>query len=152
MQRKRKILFAKMAVIVGAIPFLLWAHEYGPDPGYSGVPRELGTCTAASCHVGTTNDPANKGSVSVAFPNGMVYTPGVKQHLVVTVSDPASTQRAWGFQLTARVASNTATLAGTFGSTDANTTLMCATASLAHLQERPFGQTQTCPSNMTLQY
>jgi uncharacterized protein (TIGR03437 family) len=152
MQRKQKVLFAKVAVIFAAIPFLLWAHEYGPDPGYSGVPKELGTCTAASCHVGTTNDPANKGSVNVTFPNGMVYTPGVKQHLVVTVADPASTQRAWGFQLTARVASNTATLAGAFTSTDANTLVMCATANLAQLMEKDFGAAQTCPANMPLQY
>src|SRR5664279_3998745 len=111
MKSKRKLYAAKVAVIIGVVPILIWAHEYGPDPGYSGVPNELGTCTGAQCHIGTTNDPANQGSVSVAFPNGQTYVPGVKQHLVVTVADP--TQIAWGFQLTVRPASNTATLAGT---------------------------------------
>ena len=27
---------------MGAIPILLWAHEYGPDAGYYGVPKENG--------------------------------------------------------------------------------------------------------------
>src|SRR5450759_1929827 len=152
MQRKSQLLFAKVAVVMTIIPILLWAYEYGPDPGYSGVPKELGTCTAAGCHVGTTNDPANKGSVSVAFPSGQTYLPGVKQHLVVTIADP--TQRAWGFQLTARLASNTATLAGTFESTDQNTTLMCSASDFNAFQALPFvsGKMQTCPASMTLQY
>jgi uncharacterized protein (TIGR03437 family) len=155
MQRTRKLFLAKLAVAGAAIPVLLWAYEYGPDPGYCGVPKEQGTCAgAAGCHVGTTNDLNNKGSVSVAFPNGQNYTPGVKQHLVVTIADPASTQRAWGFQLTARLASNTSTLAGTFNSTDVNTTLMCASSDLAREQEVDYspGKSQTCPSTMTLAY
>jgi uncharacterized protein (TIGR03437 family) len=155
MQKTKRLLVAKLAVAGAAIPMLLWAYEYGPDPGYSGVPKELGTCAgAAGCHVGTTNDPNNKGSVSVTFPNGMSYTPGSKQHLVVTISDPASTQRAWGFQLTARVASNTGTLAGSFASSDANTTMMCSSSDFKLQQEAAFaaGKTQTCPATMPLQY
>jgi len=154
MERKTKLYAAKAAVIMGVIPVLVWAYEYGPNPGYSGVPKELGTCAMAGCHVGTTNDPANKGSISVAFPNGQNYVPGVKQHLVVTIADPAATQRAWGFQLTARLASNTATMAGTFASTDQNTTLMCSSTDFNFSQEAPYaaGKTQTCPANMPLQY
>src|SRR5437763_14981353 len=106
MQRDQKLILAKVAVAAAAVPVILWAHESGPDPGYSGVPKEQGTCIASGCHVGTVNDPANKGSVSIAFPNGLSYAPGVKQHLVVTISDPATTQRAWGFQLTARLSTN----------------------------------------------
>jgi uncharacterized protein (TIGR03437 family) len=152
MERKTKLYCAKAAVIMGVVPILLWAYETGPDAGYAGVPKELGTCTSLGCHVGTTNDPANKGSVSVTFPSGQTYVPGVKQHLMVTVADPA--QRAWGFQLTARLASNTATLAGTFASTDANTLMMCASTDLNKQQEVPFvsGKAQTCPASMTLQY
>ena len=153
MERKRKLYIAKVAVVMGVVPILIWAHEYGPDPGYSGVPNELGTCTSGTqCHIGTTNDPANKGSVSVAFPNGQTYVPGVRQHLVVTIADPA--QHAWGFQLTARLASNTATVAGTLASTDQNTTMMCASTDFNQQQEAPYapGQTQTCPASMPLQY
>jgi uncharacterized protein (TIGR03437 family) len=152
MERKKTLYAAKAAVILSVVPILIWAHEYGPDAGYSGVPKELGTCTAAQCHVGTTNNPANQGSVSVAFAGGPTYLPGVKQHLVVTIADPV--QRAWGFQLTARLASNTATMAGTFASTDQNTTMMCSSSDLNQEQEAPYvaGKAQTCPASMPLQY
>src|ERR1017187_818365 len=152
MERKRKLYAAKAAAIMAAIPILVWAYEYGPNPGYSGVPNELGTCTANGCHVGTTNNPANKGSVSVAFPGGQTYVPGTKQHLVVTIADPA--QRAWGFQLTARLASNTATMAGTLASTDQNTTLICSSIDFNSFLEVDYapGQTQTCQASMPLEY
>jgi len=128
MNRNQKVYLAKTLVVLGAIPFVIWGHEYGPDAGYSGVPREFGNCTAAGCHAGTANAAANRGSVAVNFPNGLAYAPGVKQRLSVTISDPAATQRAWGFQLTARLVSNTATMAGSFASADANTGVMCANA------------------------
>jgi uncharacterized protein (TIGR03437 family) len=152
MERKRKLFVAKAALILGVIPVLIWAHEYGPDAGYCGVPKELGTCLNAQCHVGTLN--GSGGGVSVAFPNGTNYVPGVKQHLVVTISDSAATQQAWGFQLTARTSGNTAAMAGSFASTDANTTLMCAGANLFTEQEVDFGtgSPQTCPANMPLAY
>jgi len=152
MERKRKLYAAKAAVIIIAVPILLWAYEYGPNPGYSGVPNELGTCATSGCHVGTANNPANKGSVSVAFPSGQTYLPGVKQHLAVTIADPA--QRAWGFQLTARPASNSATMAGAFASTDQNTTMMCSSSDLNQEQEAPYvsGKAQTCPASMPLEY
>jgi len=132
MERNTKITIAKAGVVLGTIPLLLWAYEYGPDPGYCGVPGEHSgaTCATSGCHTGTTNDPANKGSVSVNFPNGMTYTPGVAQQLSVTIADPATTQVAWGFQLTPRVASNTATVAGTMTPLDQNTQLMCSAADL----------------------
>jgi len=155
-ERSRSITTAKIVLVVlAAIPFLLWGHEYGPDAGYSGVPGEFGTCTAAGCDTGTTNNPANNGSVAVNFPNGKTYTPGVKQHLTVTVADPAATERAWGFQLTARQASNAAAMAGSFTSVDASTGVQCASVTnpadgLGQLLT--LGQTQTCPANKTLAY
>jgi uncharacterized protein (TIGR03437 family) len=152
MERNRTLYAAKAGVILAALPLLLWAYEYGPDPGHSGVPNEQGTCAAARCHVGTANNPANQGSVSVAFPNGQTYVPGVKQHLVVTIADPA--QRAWGFQLTARLASNTATMAGTFASTGPETILMCSSSDFTSFLEVDYvsGNTQTCQASMPLQY
>src|ERR1035438_6275999 len=125
MERNRKLLMVKLAVAGSAIPVLLWAYEYGPDPGHCGVPGEGASCIASTCHTGTANDPKNKGGVSVAFPGGLTYVPGVKQHLTVTIADPAATQQAWGFQLTARPSSSAATMAGSFAFTDANTLLMC---------------------------
>jgi uncharacterized protein (TIGR03437 family) len=159
MERKRKLVIAKIAVVAAAIPFLLWAHEYGPDPGYTKAPGDQGTCIASGCHVGTLNDPNNKGSVSVTFPNGLNYTPGAKQHLIVTVADPATTQRAWGFQLTARQGT-TATMAGSFAFTDANTLLMCAAANLGSFtaqcqnggRDSCSSTSTSCPANQPLQY
>ena len=150
MNRKRKIFWGKTAAIFGAIPLLIWAHEYGPDAGYSNVPGELGTCAQASCHLGTATIATNQ--ISVTFPNGQTYVPGVKQHLTITISDP--TQKAWGFQMTARNSGAAKTEAGTFASSDANTLLMCASSSLGSQFEVDYnaGTPQVCPGNMPLQY
>src|SRR5581483_2569761 len=128
MERKRKLAVAKAAVVLGAIPILLWAYEYGPEPGYVGIPSENGgqTCANSGCHSGTANDPNNRGSVTVNFPNGLTYVPGVTQQLSVTIQDPATTQLAYGFQLTARLASNASQMAGSFVYIASNTLLMCS--------------------------
>ncbi len=156
MERNRKVLFAKIAVVMAVVPILLWAHEYGPDPGYTNAPGDQGTCIQAQCHVGTVN--SGGGSVSVAFPNGTTYSPGVKQHLVVTIADPI--RHSWGFQLTAKVGTGS-TQAGTFAFTDANTLLMCSTPDFqrsveAHCQNSQadgcINATPTCTAAQTLQY
>lgn len=140
-------------MVMGTLPILLWAYEYGPNPGYSGVPTENGgaTCATSGCHTGTTNDPANKGSVTVAFPNAGTYTPGVAQKLSVTIADPAPTQKAAGFQLTARVASSPSTMAGTFATVDTNTQVIC---SQPNLQIYTYQNTNgaACKSGYTVQY
>ncbi len=57
MERTRKLSIAKAAVVLGAIPILLWAYEFGPNPGYVGVPGENGgaNCATSGCHTGTAN-------------------------------------------------------------------------------------------------
>jgi len=163
MERTRKLAIAKAAVVLGTIPILLWAHEYGPDPGFVGIPSENGgaTCATSGCHTGKANDPNNKGSVTVNFPNGMTYVPGVTQQLSVTVADPATTQQAYGFELTARLASNAATMAGSFVYTDNYTQVMCSQPNLqvyGALCNSPQAQgcsqvgATTCPAGFTLQY
>jgi uncharacterized protein (TIGR03437 family) len=83
--------------------------------------------------------------VKVTFPNGTTYVPGVKQHLAVTIADPA--QRAWGFQLTARLVSNTKTIAGTFTSTDRFTAVVCGTSPTDTFGTYlDFPNAQVCPS------
>ena len=136
MERKRKLSSPRSAVVLAVIPILLWAYEYGPNPGYCGVPeREWGaTCANSGCHTGTANNPGQQGQRHGHLSRtGMTYVPGVKQHLTVTIADPAATQQAWGFQLTARLASNTATMAGSFAPTDANTQIMCSQSQSAGL-------------------
>src|SRR5579871_2646665 len=121
MQRKHKISIGKAAAVVSAIPFLLYAYEYGPPGGSAGVPGEQ-TCIQVGCHTGTAN--SGSGSVAVTFPNGMTYTPGTKQHLTVAVTDSA--EKKFGFQLTARQASSSTTQAGSFTpGSDGFTQLVC---------------------------
>ncbi|HWB83708.1 MAG TPA: choice-of-anchor V domain-containing protein [Bryobacteraceae bacterium] len=152
MPKKQKVLIARVVIIFSVIPILLWAYETGPDAGYSAVPGEFGSCAASGCHVGTANSPANKGSVSVNFPNGQNYTPGVKQHWTVTISDPAAPQRAWGFQITTRLASNSNAQAGTFSSSDQFTGVECASSNLRSESALLNLPNQTCPGSMPLQY
>jgi uncharacterized protein (TIGR03437 family) len=153
MTRRGKIVLAKAAMVMGVLPVLLWAYEYGPPPGYTGVPTENGgqTCANSGCHTGTTNDPANKGSVMVTFPNGMAYVPGVAQQLSVTIADPAATQKAAGFQLTARVASSPNTMAGTFATVDTNTQVICSQPNLQIFSYLNTSGT-ACKAGYTLQY
>lgn len=134
-QHKRKLYAAKAAIVVLALPFLLYAFAGGPDPGNAGVPTDSSgrTCAQAGCHVGTANSGA--GRVAITLASGSTYTPGVTQRVAVRVEDPD--QRRWGFQLTARVTSNTATQAGTFATVDGNTLVICANASLFEVNCAP---------------
>src|SRR5437764_9498045 len=94
------------AVFVGAmlslVSGLALAHIEGPDPRVTGAPGdEPRACTA--CHFGSDLN-SGPGSVAIILPNGNTYTPGVKQHIQVSVSE--ASQRRWGFQITARQASD----------------------------------------------
>ncbi len=128
-----------IALAFSSIPVLIYAYAEGPDAGVAGVPGEM-NCTA--CHSGGSGS----GNVQVTFPGGLVYTPGVAQNLVVTVSDPV--QRRWGFELTARQANNTKTQAGTFTpGSDGFTQLVCTQTTF---QTETWGP--SCPASMPLQY
>src|ERR1700687_389038 len=81
------------------------------------VPLGANTCAGSGCHVNI----GSPGSATVTgFPSGMTYTPGTPIPLTVTVND--TTQSRFGFELTARLVSNTATAAGTLAAgTNSNT-------------------------------
>jgi uncharacterized protein (TIGR03437 family) len=144
--KNRKVFWAKVAVIAVTVPVLIQAYEYGPDAGNSGVPGET-TCAQAGCHVGTAVN-GGPGSVNVTFPGGLSYVPGVKQHLVVTITDP--TMRRWGFQATARLSGNAKSQAGSFTPSDLNTQTACASSALT--QETIPGPAAGCPAAQPLQY
>jgi len=117
---------AKYAVSIVAAPLILYAFSSGPDPRKTGAPGDS-LCTEAGCHTGTAN--SGSGKVEVSFPNGMSYTPGTKQHLTVTITD--STARVYGFQLTARLASNlSGGQAGDLSPTDTSTQVLCEDGNL----------------------
>jgi uncharacterized protein (TIGR03118 family) len=101
---------------------ILKAHSAGPDPRYSGAPGDnVNACH--SCHLGQ-NLNSGPGNVKILLPNGNSYAPGVKQHILVQVSDPQ--QRRWGFQMSARLKSNQATgQAGDLSPTDGFTQVIC---------------------------
>ena len=167
MEKRRKLRLAQVAVVMGAFAIVMWAYEYGPNPGVCGVPGEAGTCAQSGCHTGTTNNPANKGSVAIEFPNGLAYVPGVKQHLTVTITDPAPTQVAWGFEVTARQSSNPTSMTGTFTPDDQYTQIMCSDAGFqifnaycltganaaGYIQGCTFpSKAPACPTSYALQY
>ena len=110
MSPKKKILIGKMACLLGVIPALIYAYEYGPDAGYTGAPGDNKTaCIASGCHAGTVNQ--FKGSVAIAVAGGSTYTPGGgPQQISVTVADPA--MKNWGFEVTARLSSETSKTSG----------------------------------------
>ena len=129
----------RSTLLLLAIPTMTFAYAEGPDAAVTGVPGELGTCTA--CHSGSSGS----GSVKVTFPGDLFYSPGLKQHLTVTVADSA--QKRWGFQLTVRQASNTKNMAGTLSPTDGNTQTVCTQPAL---QTEKFGACLS--SSYPLQY
>src|ERR1035437_2550187 len=150
MERKRTLYVAKVTVIMAAIPVLLWAWSAGPPAGKAGVPGES-NCTEAQCHVGTALN-GGGGSVKVTFPGASTYAPGVKQHLVVTISDP--TAKNWGFQLTARPSNDPKTQSASFASTAMFTAVVCGAPSLDNNEGvfLDFGQNQNCSAAKPLAY
>lgn len=99
-----------------------WSYSSGPPVRHTGAPGDIrNACTA--CHIGTALN-GGTGSVKIVLPNGPVYTPGVKQHIQIQVSD--SGQRRWGFQFSARLNSDLANgQAGDLASTDNFTQVLC---------------------------
>src|ERR1700678_1778056 len=125
MTKRTKIVYAKIAVILAAIPMLVVAYEYGPDPGYTGAPGDNATaCISSGCHVGTVN--SGPGNVKIVLPagNSGTYVPGQAMQILVQITD--STKIAYGFQMTARMGSGNLTQSGDFSTTDANTQVLCA--------------------------
>jgi Viral BACON domain len=81
-------------------------------PGFTSsnnVPLGANTCAGSGCH---TNIGSPGSAVVSGFPSGMAYTPGTPIPLTVTITD--TTQNRYGFELTSRLASNTATQAGSY--------------------------------------
>ena len=95
-----------MLLLLGFAPSM-WANSSGAPAQVSGAPGE-GNCSA--CHGGTPN--SGPGSLQVRFDGVMNWTPGQPVKVKVTLSDPNATR--WGFELTARAASNPNLTAGSF--------------------------------------
>ena len=136
--KKRTIVFIAAAAFGVIAPVALWADPDGADPRYTGAPGDDASA-CASCHTGTALN-GGPGSVKIVLPNGNTYTPGVKQHITVQVSD--SSQRRWGFELTARLATNPSSAqAGDLASTDSYTRVICSN-----------GRAKPCSSSSPVQF
>jgi hypothetical protein len=121
---KRLSIWPMVAFLFFSVPILLFAFPQ-PPTGNTGAPGD-GNCSG--CHNGSSTG----GSTSVKFPSGLSYKPGVTQHLSVTVSD--TTHSVWSFQLTARLASNTSSQAGSFTATDTANTVVQTSGSAQDIE------------------
>jgi Reeler domain len=105
-----------MMIRLGLCAFLvssaIWANPGGAPAGAAGVPGEgsCGDCHGTGLNTGT-------GRLTVSLVDASTWTPGQQVRLRVTLADP--TARRWGFQITARGASNPNTTAGVFALADA---------------------------------
>jgi uncharacterized protein (TIGR03437 family) len=94
----------------------LFAFSTGPRAPVAGVPTDLNGQTCTICHATfapVNSDPA--GAVKILV-DAMTYTPGVTKKIRIRVEHPEATR--WGFQFTARVASDTTKGAGTIVGND----------------------------------
>jgi uncharacterized protein (TIGR03437 family) len=127
MTTNKKLFFS--ITLGGALSGILWALSAGPDPRNTGAPGDSGpnACAASGCHTnlpqGGPVNPAG-GKVTATFSTGNVYYPGVPVVITVEVSDPVN--RRYGFQMTARPASDLSRgQAGSFTPADSSTFVLC---------------------------
>jgi uncharacterized protein (TIGR03437 family) len=146
MTRNKKLLIAKCGVLL-SVPILLWAHASGPDAHKTGVPgTNEPTCNMTQCHVGTPLN-GGGGKLEISASGGTSYTPGQKQTLSIKITDSAA--RVYGFQSSARLASDRSQQAGTF-STGASQQVLCASTNINDFgSARPSGG---CPSSKPLEF
>jgi uncharacterized protein (TIGR03437 family) len=95
-------LYLVSAMLAGIAPIAAFGHSYGPPPRVTGGAGDNArACT--QCHSGSALN-SGTGSVKILLQSGPVYIPGVKQRVMVQVSDPV--QQRWGFELSARLNSD----------------------------------------------
>lgn len=126
--RPKRLLINSALVVLAIAPIVLYAIVAGP--GYSGAPGDSPTgCIASKCHTGTPN--SGTGSVRIVVSGGATYIPGQTQQISVTITD--STEKKYGFQLSARVDSDPKTTeAGLLiPGSDGYTEVLCADGSKA---------------------
>lgn len=99
----QKLLFCALA----STPMLMFAFSVGPPQGRTGAAVDGGLACNA-CHRGADlND--GRGRLAITVAN---YTPGTRQTIRVRLDHPTALR--WGFQLTARLASDPTKKAGSF--------------------------------------
>ena len=104
--------FAQALVLLAAavVPAALMARSAGPPTKRTGAAVD-GGLSCMACH--KTDPSANFDARGKFTIKTSAYTPGVKQTILVALTHPEAAR--WGFQLTARLASDETKMAGTFG-------------------------------------
>ena len=123
MKTKTRFFSTGLLASLVILPVSVFAHSYGPPPGVTAAPGDdPRACTA--CHGGTALN-GGSGKVEILLPGAATYTPTVPQHITIRVTDAA--QMRWGFQFSARLASDPANLqAGSLASTTSFTQVYCS--------------------------
>src|SRR5262249_14584533 len=109
------------ALCGAAVPFTLLAFSTGPPIMRTGAAVDGGLACNV-CHISFSLNDDSGGSVVI---RANAYTPGVKQLIEVQVNHPDA--QRFGFQLTARLASDETKPAGAF-TVDDNIRVRCAPA------------------------
>lgn len=135
---KRLLPPAALALVIALV---VNAYSGGPPVRRTGAPGDQ-TCLDAGCHVGERF--ANSSSVRLETPRQLTYIPGGgRQRWTLSIQDPNA--RAFGFQMTARLASDSVRLpGGLFTAVDASTQVICENDRLADVTG--------CPAASPLQF
>ncbi len=96
----------------------------GPPALRAGVPGDAAGVTCTACHRSFALNPDTLGKVTVT---AATYQPGVKQTIKVRVEHPEG--KRWGFEITARTATNDQIQAGSFAA-NADIRVVCGTGPL----------------------
>jgi hypothetical protein len=107
----RNLRLCLVAAMILTIPLIIWSFPRNPPLGKTGAPGES---TCAACHFGGLGG----GKIAIASSSGTTYSPGVTQHLTVTISDPNAID--WGYEMTAVKTSTPSTGEGMFTAVDNN--------------------------------
>ena len=115
-------LLTRLLVALSVLPIAIVGFRSSPPPQTTGAPGEE-TCWQAGCHMtdsGTLIEDST--NVSINFPDGATYSPGVPQNLQLEIDDPAGV--VFGFELSSRDPANAQ--AGNLAAVDASTSVNTA--------------------------
>ncbi len=97
-------LFSRFLIASSVLPVAIVGYFSAPPPARTGAPGEL-TCWDFGCHnTGSGSLFGNSNQLSINFPDGPTYSPGVPQALRLEITDALGA--FYGFQLSARDPAN----------------------------------------------
>ncbi len=118
-KRKPLLCLAVSSIVILSIAGIIFAFAGGPPTGATGsVIFNQPSCNQANCHAGSAVNSANGSLTLAGVPAN--YLLGQAYDLTITINQP--NQRRWGFQMSARARTSTASV-GSFQSVDGFTQL-----------------------------